>query len=438
MNRQLITTILFGAGVCLTGFALASAFQLPEEGVASSGNAHAGWAASVNDASTEYYNPAGMTRIKHQQLVVGGVLIPIDARFSGTASTTINGIVPQFGPVTGTAQGGGFNVIPNIHYVAPINDKFAVGVGMNVPFGLKTNWSESSIVRYAQTVTSVKVIDITPGFGYAILPSLSIGAGLDANYLKAEFGEMNGFGPNGNFDHLSRNRGTDWAVGWHAGLLWQITQFTRIGLTYYSSTVYHIADGESAFLTRGQFANLIAPDSYTRTLFARVKLPSTTALSIYRDMNKKLSLMGSLIFTKWKTIQTLTLNNVNLNGQNLQVNIPSNYRNTFAYAIGANYKVNKKILLRTGIMFDKTPTNSIDRNLRLPDADRLTVALGAHYQATQNLGVDVAWEHLFVHTAGVNNTTIVGPQGAQEFANILGQVKTHADVLGGSLTYNFT
>ena len=33
--------------------------------------------------------------------------------------------------------------VPNLYFVAPVNDKFALGAGMNVNFGLKSEYDDS-------------------------------------------------------------------------------------------------------------------------------------------------------------------------------------------------------------------------------------------------------------------------------------------------------
>src|SRR3990167_11188999 len=79
----------------------AGAFQLWEENGAGTGDYHAGGAAEANDASAVFYNPAGLTRLQHQQIVASGVAIPTYLRFSGTVNDGIT-------PLTGNTNGGGY------------------------------------------------------------------------------------------------------------------------------------------------------------------------------------------------------------------------------------------------------------------------------------------------------------------------------------------
>lgn len=436
---RLAKTLLVCTGISMTSISYAAAFKLFEQNVAAAGNAFAGTAATASNASTEFYNPAGLVRIPNQQVIVGGMAIVVDGKFSGTTSTSVNsplGTTLLNGPVTGTAQGGNVSAVPDLHYAAPITKRLVVGIGVNAPYGLKTTWDSDSIVRYSQTTTSLRVIDVTPGFGYAVTDFFSVGAGLDAAYVHANFSSMAISSASSTTDHLVRNIGTDTTVGWHGGILVQFTPATRVGLSYHSPLNIRITNGESAFMIDGANAALTGATSYTHDLNGRVQLPPYGELAFSHDIDCQWTVMGGVVFTRWNAIQDIVLNNVNSNGTPITVTSPQNYRNTFAYNLGADYHINNRLTLRGGMMYDRTPVNNIDRNLKLPDANRIWVGTGAHYQATNKLGFDVAWDHLFIHNAGVHNTTVTGSTTVQQLARVDGNVKAHADILGASLTYN--
>ncbi len=66
---------------------MAASYQIWTQDAASVGNYHAGRAAIADDASTNFYNPAGLIRIHNQQLVAGGTPTTSDMRFRGTIAT---------------------------------------------------------------------------------------------------------------------------------------------------------------------------------------------------------------------------------------------------------------------------------------------------------------------------------------------------------------
>jgi len=92
LSHSKILAISFASSLSLISTASHSAaFGIAENSALGLGNAFAGGAASAEDASTIWYNPAGMTRIKGNQVVVGGHLIAPSFDFDDEGSTRANG-----------------------------------------------------------------------------------------------------------------------------------------------------------------------------------------------------------------------------------------------------------------------------------------------------------------------------------------------------------
>lgn len=408
--------------------AMAAAFQLWEQDAASIGNYHAGIAATADDASTSFYNPAGLVRIKNQQFVVGAD--PVVTSFLYRGSVQVNTIAVA-DPQTVTAQGGGFNLVPFGHYAAPLSDSVVFGMSVVVPFGLKTDWGDETPVRYAALLSSLKVVDFTPSLGIAITDKFSVGFGFDFENLRGEFNQTATASAFVNdFDTVSNNSGSDTAYGYHLGALYQFSPQTRVGLAFHSQVVHHLK-GTSTF--DGALANDGNGGSQsTDQLNANVTLPAVTSLSLFHSVNPTWDVMGSISYIKWNVLQNLVLNNTAgiLNGEStntLPIVIRENYHNTFNYSVGANYHVNEKFMVRTGVGYDQSPSCDRYRNLQLPDSDRIAVGLGAHYQATKTIGFDVGWTHVFGMNTRINNLSqTVG----DETVVTNGSVQSNADVYG--------
>lgn len=456
--------------LCTTGLlsistqASAAAFQLWEQDAASIGNYHAGYAAEANDASIAWYNPAGITRIKNQQFVLGAVGIAADFKYKGNLGVTETTYqfnpfpVPVPTPTTVTfnnltAQGGTFAVVPNFHYVAPINDWIGFGLSAVAPFGLKTSYGTSTPMRYAATLTSIRVVDISPDLAMRITDKASIGAGFDVQKAEAKFDSVAALiQPFPQFpkevltedDSTSKNRADDTGYGYHLGFLYEFTPCTRVGIAYHSQVVHHFS-GSSKF--EGNIAELAGanvPFVSSSRATTNVKLPPYTTLSLFNKLNPSWALMGSVTYTQWNTFKTLTLDGVAgvvnapvrqlvVPSNNIEVSIPENYRNSWNVALGADYYPTETIILRSGIGYDQTPVRNTYRNVQLPDNDRYVIALGGHFMATKYVGLDVGWTHLFLKNATVNPPAQVN--GA-EIITTNGRVKGGADVLSGGITWD--
>lgn len=479
MNRFITRRLMLGLAVPgllgLSSYTFSSAFQLWEQDSASVGNYHAGYAALANDASTAWYNPAGITRFKHQQIVVGASAVMTDFKYKGSVAVTETTpkviAIPTFPfravvapPSTFTypsvtAQGGVFTVIPNLHYVTPINDKLGFGFSVSVPFGLKTDYGRSTPLRYAATLTSISVIDISPSIGFKVTDKASLGLGFDVQKVWAEFNSDGVLlaatpSPTSAFpppittaivpiaSASATNKASGVGYGFHLGGLYEFTENTRVGLSYHSQVVHHLS-GNSTFA--GPAAVILNHGSiHSARSTTNVTLPPYTSLSAYHRINPLIAVMGTVNYTQWSTFKTLNLNGVAgavnapspvfvAPSKNIKVTIPENYQDTWNVSVGADYYVTDRITLRGAVGYDQTPVEDKTRNVQLPDNDRYIIALGGHFQATKAVGVDLGWSHFFFHQVNINPP----PQAmGGQTVTVNGNVKGGADVLAVQATWD--
>ncbi len=437
--------VLLMAAAGVTTFAsnaMAAAFALWEQDAASIGNFHAGATSEADDASTAWYNPAGLVRIKNQQLIAGADPVLTNFRYSGSVQTSTI-VDPDTGltaaPQNVIAQGGGFNMVPFGHYAAPISDCVVFGMSIVVPFGLKTDYGNTTLARYAATLTSLKVVDFTPSLGIALNDKLSVGAGLDVQHLSAELDQYTTEGVAGGvlLDTISQNSLSDNAYGYRLGALYQFTPATRVGLSFRSKVTHH-ATGNSYFI--GPLAEN-GVEQYTGALKVTATLPAITTLSIFQSINPCWDAMASATYTQWSVIKDLVLQNIagvdgaGVNSNTVIFDLAEHFRNTWNYSIGANYHPCDKWIFRTGLGYDQSPTRDLYRNLQLPDSDRIAAAIGAHFQATKCVGFDVGWTHIFAINTHINNLSqTVGP----ETVITNGSVRANADVYGFQIKWDIT
>ena len=123
----------------------AAAFQLAEVSTSGLGRAYAGEAAIADNASVVATNPALMSLFKTNQFTVGGVYV--DSKINMNGNMDIHALGMNLGAHLPSASTNLHqkrvvpgSLVPNIYFVAPINDRFAVGTGMNVNFGLKSEY----------------------------------------------------------------------------------------------------------------------------------------------------------------------------------------------------------------------------------------------------------------------------------------------------------
>jgi len=172
-NRKilLIASILF---LLTSSFAYGAGFSIIEQSVSGLGNAFAGGAVSPEDATTVFFNPAGLTHLTDPEIIGGVHVIMLSAEFKDQGSPHVLG-----GNLNGDNEGDGGvkKIAPNLYYSRQINERLAFGLGINAPFGLATKYNDTWVGRYHAIDTDLLTMNINPSLGYRINDQLSLGFG---------------------------------------------------------------------------------------------------------------------------------------------------------------------------------------------------------------------------------------------------------------------
>src|SRR5688572_33076972 len=117
MNKHVLALSVASALIALAPRAHASAFALAEQGVSGLGNAYAGAAAVAEDASTVWWNPAGMSRLpRGRHVLVGGHLIIPKTEFNNSGSVPAGA-----GPNGDGGDAGDATLVPNLFFAMDLN-----------------------------------------------------------------------------------------------------------------------------------------------------------------------------------------------------------------------------------------------------------------------------------------------------------------------------
>ncbi|MEG0632629.1 transporter [Pseudomonas sp. WS 5412] len=400
----------------------ASGFAINEQSISGMGTGFAGRSSAAEDGSTVYGNPAGMSRLKHEQ-ITGGVTV-INARTDISDANTF--------PNGGTNDGDmvPFIGIPMGYYVKPLNEQWTVGVGVYAPFGMATDYENSFAGRYFGTTSEVEVVTFQPTVSYAINERVSVGFGPTINRIVGTLESDLSLTP-AMPDGSVRIKGDDIALGFNIGVLAQLTDSTRIGLTYHSKVDYTLKGD-----TQVDYALFAVPGLGKKQKFdASLDLttPESVDLSVTHNINDQWTLYAGTTWTRWSRLKDITVENSGvpgaLAGQFGQITEEQNWHDTWAYAVGASYQLNKQWVLRAGLSLDQSPVNNIDRSPRIPSGDRTIFSFGAGWTLTDDLTIDVAYAYLQEEAVSVNNS-----RHGQHYS---AQYENWAHALGVGATYRF-
>jgi long-chain fatty acid transport protein len=393
-----------------SGEAQASGFALREQSGSMLGQAFAGQNAYAMDPSIIFYNPAGMSALEGTQASAVASFIFPSNEFSNEGSTTILGPA-----LLGTNEGGdaGENaLVPTAYGMTSFGD-FRVGVGVNAPFGLTTEYDDGWIGRYAALTSSLKTINVNPVVSYQVTRWLAIGGG--AQIQRADARLTNAvFTPFGEGE--VELQADDLGFGFTAGALITPMPGTMFGIGFRSS-VSHELEGEAEVqLPPTPFP---IPGGGVRDATAELETPESIGVSVYHQVNDRFGVAATFEWTNWSRFKELR---VEFEDGSPDSVVEENWDDTVFIALGGNYRLSDSFLVRGGIAWDQTPVQDEFRTARLPDADRFWVALGGTYALSEMLSIDFGYTHIFVKDAEINEPLLGG------FGTLRGEYDNSVDI----------
>ncbi len=407
--------------VAFSGSAAASGFQLLEQNASGLANSYAGSAAIADNASTIFFNPAGMTKLQAREFSVGLNAVRPSFEFTDKGSV----IAPATG--TGTGDAGDWAYIPNGYLSWALNKDLYVGVGFSAPFGLSTEYDPTWVGQFQAIKFDIKTYNINPSIAYRVNDKLSVGFGINWQRMEAEYVRQAAV-----VNALTRATrvvldADDDSWGWNAGVLFDVSPSTRIGVSY-RSTVKHTLEG-----TLKSTNQLVSPDV---TAKADVELPDTLIISAVQKLNDKWTMVGDLSWTGWSSVQTVPIIRTSgaLPGSTAQT-LETRFRDTWRVAFGGIYQYSGNVDLKFGIAYDQTPVKSAElRLVSLPDNDRVWLSAGAQWKLSKNAKLDLGAAYLYVRDTDIDNNQSAAPNFR---GRVTGTYDSNVWILGAQYSQSF-
>ncbi|MBT9521882.1 MAG: outer membrane protein transport protein [Dechloromonas sp.] len=431
MNRTNLRLIPALIAIAFSGSAAAAGFQLLEQNASGLGNAYAGSAAVADNASTIFYNPAGMTQLQDREVSAGVSVISANYQFNNTSSSTGT-------TLAGNSDGGTVGFVPNAYMSWRLAKDVYVGLGIGAPFGLATKYDDHWYGAAQSIEFDIQTININPSVAWRANEWLSLGAGVNYQILNAEYRKAVGTAaPFAATTAVLNLDGTAW--GWNIGALIKITPVTKLGLSYRSTTKYDL-DGDVEFTGTLAQSGATAGATTNRAVTATIELPDTWILSATHELNDRVELLGDVSWTGWSSIPKVNIVNAQttgagaIAGQNMQV-LDTEFRDTWRVAVGANYKLNDAWKLKAGLAYDQTPVKGPSTRLvSLPDNDRTWFSLGTQWKPSKSTTLDISAAYLLIKDTEVDNNQNSGVTGANR---VTGNYDNQAFLLGAQFSMAF-
>jgi long-chain fatty acid transport protein len=350
---NLLPGILFLYAVAFAfwpGHVLGLGFLIPNQDAEAIARGNA-FAATADNPSAIFYNPAGISQIPGQDLQVGILnYLGINAHYS-----------PPGGPSSDTK----FQVIPvpQVFYTySPANLPFSFGVGLYAPFGLGVEWPDDSDLRSLAIKSQLQYITLNPVVSWKIHHTLSLAIGPTINYSDVEFTR----GLLTSSDNLEFN-GDDFAFGFTAGILWQPHPKWSFGASYRLATTMDY-DGTTTYNPG------IGPVSSTKTT-ASVPFPQIVSGGISFRPTPKWNIEADVDWIDWHTLGTVTLDGTkNIFGSNLPLQF--NWHDSLQYKFGITRYLDDGWFVSAGYFYSGDTASSQYFSPAVPDTDLNVASLG--------------------------------------------------------------
>ncbi len=421
-----VVRFVVALGLCLgAGPAQAEGFRNPPAGGATLGRAAIN-IAQDDDASAVARNPANLALLPAPQVQVGANIIHSKVKFTSALSG-----------LTDTTEDP-WKFLPYAFAALPLNNTLALGLGVDVPYGQSTVWSQEGQFRYtAPHFAELRVFNINPTLAAKVGEHLCLGVGADiyvSDLTMKQFVAWSAVAGPGAADGLEKLEGSGVGLGGNAALTWLITASQRLALTYRSPVTVNYDGHFEVNNIPALMQRLVLPRADFSTSIA---FPSTVGLGYSCQPLEHLKLEADVEWIEFSRYAELTLD---ADGDNpllhpagdptpptAPATIPQNWKDAWTAGVSAEYQCNPNWALRAGYQFIQSPVPEDTLAPTLPDDDRSVVSVGLGYKHGAH-ALDLAFLYSFFH----KRTTM-----AQVVPPYNGTYDINSQILAASYTFSF-
>ncbi len=169
---------------------------------------------------------------------------------------------------------------------------------------------------------------------------------------------------------------------------------------------------------------------YTQVHY-RWNYAASAEIASFHQLNDQWAVHASVNWTDWSAFEKLEANIPQLGG-NKKIK-DENWKDNYRFAIGTTYQATNKLVLRSGIAYDTSAVDEVNRTQTIPETDRTWLSVGAGYAWSENLTLDAGFTYIFAKKAHMleqeKDTSFLG--------QFDGQTSGHIWLAGVQASYRF-
>lgn len=360
----------------------ATGFRLPDQDAFATARGEA-FAATADNASAIYYNPAGIRQLEGHNIRAGVYGLYLDPTYDSPNGRSFD-------------NDENWAAVPQVFYAySPEKLPVSFGFGAYAPYGLASSWPQDTGFRTVGTKGSLQYITLNPVAAVSVLKNLSIAAGLTVNYADLSL-EQGMFWPAQDYDKF-RFKGNGWDVGYNLGILFKPHEKVSLGVSFRSSTEIDLG-GQTEYYNK---VDLPLPTGGAIPAFPRQKVDSTAEypfplnaiFGVSFRPTPKWNLEFNADYADWSAIDVVTIKQARPFPPLIPQNVPVSlyWQPSWYYEFGGTRYFENGWSVSAGYIFNE---NSIpDKHYQpiVADLDRHFFSLGTGHKG-KTFDFDVAYQ----------------------------------------------
>jgi long-chain fatty acid transport protein len=404
-----LTSFALAATVCSAG---ATGFRLPDQDAFATGRGEA-FAATADNPSAIYYNPAGITQLEGHQVRGGLYGIYFDTNYESPSGHKSRNQADLHG-------------VPQLFYTyTPESFPLAFGLGTYLPFGLSSSWPDDSGFRTLGLKARLTYGTVNPVVAWRITPTLSIAAGATLNWADTDLRQ--GFlTAQPGFGDVFKFTGDGFDAGFNLGLMWKPCSKIQFGVAYRSETTIDLEGTSTLKSPLPQFNGAVPASAefpFPQNLIAGISYRPTEAWNFEFDVD----------WTGWDRMNTVPIVQAPFPTQTLVLD----WESSFYYEFGVTRRFKNGWSISGGYIYNENSIPDVTFTPLVSDLNRHFFSIGTGHHG-KHFDFDVAYQFGYGPTRTVaGSPTWTSPQNPLDTASADGDYEFFSHALSFTAGWRF-
>jgi len=402
----------------LPAVARAQGFGLNEIGSCALARGFATTSSPCDDGSSIYWNPGAIPKKQGLTALAGVAAISLGGSF--TQDTTFK----KYDMDVSTEW------VPHFFANYRTSGSFAYGLGLYVPYGLTSQWSDNFPGRFSALKASLHTVYVQPNISYAISDDWSVGIGPVFGHSSVEliqsadlsqqktpagptFGQL-GIPKRTEFARATLKGSTN-AFGVNLGVHGRINQAWEVGARFLSQMYFKYDDADATFqqiptglvlaannplgLPGGTPVDAVLAPQFAaggalaaQKVHTQIMHPAQVQFGVAYNGFQNNTISVDYSWIGWKSFKELP---VDFQGGATDRVLLENYNNTSALRLGVEHRYASGAAIRVGGAATASAAPDVTVTPLLPEQDRAYFSLGGRYPLSKTFAIDGAYSHIF-------------------------------------------